>query len=205
MEFKQVFLGIAILISLLQLANCTLCILRPMDRCINQCNQNSTTCYCEADVDGVVKHCKQVCDQPHSERCPNMVCKGGKTCVQLCGDAACNMTCSENTEYCHQNCSSPQGKCDILKCSSAECVQFCSNCTMICTEQVKQCKQTCLGGSCSLKCKARNCINACGEGNETQCEVDATENVDANGQVSKGSFMLLATLTITAIGFLKVS
>lgn len=158
--------------------------------CSDQCIWN-TTCSCEAQQGTGIEHCKQYCTY-FTHVCSSMTCRGGLSCSQYCGKARCNMTCENNAGICRQNCPSP-GKCDIIKCSSATCDQRCANCQMICTNEVENCKQTCLGGSCELKCAAKNCLNEC-KINGTRCEVDES------GKTSRGDYVDLSiTLAILVV------
>lgn len=179
------------MVTLLPPITCELCetgVVKPYRICSDQCIQN-TTCSCEAAVGSEIQHCRQYCSY-FTKVCSSMTCKGGLTCNQYCGKARCNMTCSENQDICRQNCTYP-GKCDIIQCSSVKCDQRCANCTMICTSDVEECKQRCLGGSCNMKCAARNCVPDCKTSNST-CGVDTGGRNVNGGEYTNSSSLLIA-------------
>lgn len=194
------FTNVIVMVTLLPLVTCDLCetgVHKRDNVCTDQCKRN-TTCSCEASRGTEIEHCRQYCSY-FTKICSSMTCKGGLTCNQYCGKALCNMTCSENADICRQNCTSP-GRCDIIKCSSARCDQRCANCTMICTSEVEECKQSCLGGSCNLKCAASNCVPDCKAASNSTCEVDKSgKNVNAGHSTY---YSLLLVVLMVAVLFI---
>ncbi|XP_032237572.1 keratin-associated protein 4-2 [Nematostella vectensis] len=179
-------------LSLAESESCDDGVLKVGKICVGQCLTN-TTCRCTAITGSSIEHCEEYC---LAVKCPDIYCKGGKTCRQYCGQGVCGMQCLANEESCVQNCTAP-GQCEVLMCSAKSCTQSCANCTMVCTAEVESCKQYCTGGSCNTTCNARSC--RCGEASDCDASTTKPPSTDKSRCLTNSLLSLFMRLLVAVL------
>ena len=135
-----------------------------------------------------------------SDRHPMIISK--QTSFQQCNGTSCECgTIDRNhaSSQCNQACGNTD--CKSLTCSSGTCYQECHNCQMECTSDVVYCRQRCLSGACSFKCKARHCVQQCnGDG---KCDSTTSTSKDHSLILPAKPYLILLAVLFASVAILS--